>query len=109
MEESLAALILAALGHQARLAVFRRLITAGPGGLAAGALSATLDMPPSTLSHHLATLDHAGLVTARREGRHVHYAIVPEQVRALIGFLRDDCCAGRPALCGLGEQETTRA
>jgi DNA-binding transcriptional ArsR family regulator len=104
MEESQAALILASLGHEARLSVFRRLIAAGPEGIAAGSLSSALDMPPSTLSHHLSTLEHSGLVTARRDGRRLLYAIAPEAVRALLGFLRDDCCGGRPALCGLEDR-----
>jgi DNA-binding transcriptional ArsR family regulator len=109
MEESNAALMLAALGHAARLAVFRRLIVAGPDGVAAGSLSAMLDMPPSTLSHHLSALDHAGLIAARRDGRHILYAVMPEAVRALIGFLRDDCCGGQPSLCGLGEPAGARS
>jgi DNA-binding transcriptional ArsR family regulator len=108
MEESQAALMLAALGHEARLSVFRRLIAAGPDGVAAGALSSALDMPPSTLSHHLAALEHAGLIAGSRDGRRLLYAIVPDEVRALLSFLRDDCCGGRPALCGLGETETCR-
>jgi DNA-binding transcriptional ArsR family regulator len=108
MEHYDAALMLAALGHEARLAAFRHLIAAGPDGVVAGSLAAALDIPPSTLSHHLSALDHAGLVSSRREGRHVIYAVVPETVRALIGFLRDDCCGGRPALCGLGDREAAR-
>jgi DNA-binding transcriptional ArsR family regulator len=95
-----AALRFAALGHEARLTVFRRLISAGPGGVQAGALSAMLDMPPSTLSHHLSALEHSGLIIERRDGRRQIYAIVPEQVRMLLSFLRDDCCGGQPALCG---------
>ncbi len=106
MEESKAALILASLGHEARLAVFRRLISAGPEGVQAGSLSAMLDMPPSTLSHHLSALEHAGLIAGRRDGRRQIYAIVPEEVRALLSFLRDDCCGGNPALCGLGDPVT---
>lgn len=105
MEESDAALKLAALGHEARLAVFRRLISAGPEGVQAGALSAMLDMPPSTLSHHLSALEHAGLIAGRRDGRRQFYAIVPDDVRALLAFLRDDCCGGNPALCGLDDAE----
>jgi ArsR family transcriptional regulator, arsenate/arsenite/antimonite-responsive transcriptional repressor len=109
MEESQGALMLAALGHEARLSVFRRLIAAGPEGVAAGALSAALDMPPSSLSHHLSALDHAGLIAARRDGRHLFYSVVAPHVAALIGFLRDDCCGGRPELCGFapaGERTT---
>jgi DNA-binding transcriptional ArsR family regulator len=101
MEESQAAAMLAALGHEARLSVFRRLITAGPDGVPAGTLSSTLNMPPSTLSHHLSALEHAGLITSSRDGRRLLYAIVPSEVRKLLSFLRDDCCGGRPSLCGL--------
>lgn len=103
MKESQAALMLAALGHEARLSVFRRLIAAGPDGVPAGALSSALDMPPSTLSHHLATLEHAGLITSSRDGRRLLYAIVPSEVRTLLAFLRDDCCGGQPSLCGLAD------
>ena len=106
MEESSAAAIFAALGHEARLSVFRRLIAAGNEGLAAGELSGALGIPPSTLSHHLAALEHAGLISGRRDGRRQFYAIVPDHVRALIAFLRDDCCGGRPALCGLDQPGT---
>lgn len=100
MEESAAALRFSALGHDARLTVFRLLITAGPDGVAAGALSSALRMPPSTLSHHLAALEHAGLITSRRDGRRQLYAIAVGEVRALVSYLRDDCCEGQPALCG---------
>ena len=109
MKASNAALMFTALGHEARLAVFRRLIAAGPTGVAAGSLSSALDMPPSTLSHHLSALEHAGLIASNRDGRRLLYAIVPSEVRALVGFLRDDCCGGRPALCGMNsEVETCR-
>lgn len=99
--------MLAALGHEARLSVFRRLIAAGPDGVPAGALSSALDMPPSTLSHHLSTLEHAGLIQGNRDGRRLLYAVVAEEVRSLLSFLRDDCCGGRPALCGLSDAVET--
>lgn len=105
MEESEAAETFAALGHGARLAVFRRLIAAGPDGVAAGDLSAALVLPPSTLSHHLSALEQTGLITSRRDGRRLLYAIVTARVRVLIAFLRDDCCGGRPALCALEGQD----
>lgn len=108
MEESQAVLMLASLGHEARLSVFRRLIAAGPDGVPAGALSSALDMPPSTLSHHLSALEHAGLITGRRDGRRLLYAIAPAEIRALLSFLRDDCCGGNPSLCGFAEAAPCR-
>ncbi len=64
-----------ALAHETRLAVFRLLIPAGPEGLAAGVIGERLDVPPNSLSFHLGRLANAGLVSARREGRHLYYAV----------------------------------
>lgn len=99
MEESKAVESLAALAHPTRLAVFRALVTAGPGGLAAGDLARTAEVPASTLSSHLARLEHAGLVSARRQSRHIFYAAQFEAARLLIAFLMEDCCAGHPQIC----------
>jgi DNA-binding transcriptional ArsR family regulator len=95
---------LAALAHETRLAVFRRLVAAGPEGMAAGDIAAALDVAASTLSHHLAALDHAGLVSSTRRQRHIIYAIRIENVRGLIAFLVDDCCQGAPELCGISSR-----
>ncbi|HJN04808.1 MAG TPA: metalloregulator ArsR/SmtB family transcription factor [Alphaproteobacteria bacterium] len=65
---------LAALGHETRLSVFRLLVQAGPSGLAAGRLAATLALPGATLSFHLSHLVQAGLVRATRHGRSIVYA-----------------------------------
>ncbi len=67
--------------------------------MAAGGLADALGIPASTLSHHIAQLERAGLVSARRESRHIFYAISVPAVRALIGYLTEDCCGGRPELC----------
>ena len=91
---------LGALAHDHRLAAFRLLVREGPRGLSAGALARALAVAPSALSFHLSTLERAGLVTARRAGRNVNYAVAVEAVRGLIGFLTEDCCRGRPELCG---------
>lgn len=91
--------ILAALAQDARLAVFRLLVPAGPAGLPAGEIATTLGIPPSTLSFHLGQLEAAGLVSARRSGRSIGYALRAETFRDLLGFLTDDCCGGRPELC----------
>ncbi|KUR73212.1 ArsR family transcriptional regulator [Novosphingobium fuchskuhlense] len=91
--------LLSALAQKHRLAVFRLLVKAGPEGLPAGTIACEVGVRPNTLSTHLAILDHAGLVTARREGRSVIYAADYGAMRALLGFLVEDCCGGRPEIC----------
>ena len=85
---------LAALAHERRLALFRALVVAGPDGLSAGAIARALDVPPSSLSHHLGLLEQAGLATVRRAGRSLIYAADFAAMRALINFLLMDCCRG---------------
>lgn len=91
---------LAALGNALRLAVFRYVIQAGPAGRPAGEIAQALNVAPSTLSSHLATLQRCGLLASRRDRQRVIYAVDPAEVRALTGFLLDDCCRGQPELCG---------
>ncbi|RYE98730.1 MAG: transcriptional regulator [Oxalobacteraceae bacterium] len=87
---------LAALAHQSRLTTFRLLVQAGPGGMAASRISAALNVPASSLSFHLKELAHAGLVTARQEGRFVIYAARYDTMNAMLGFLTENCCGGNP-------------
>lgn len=90
---------LSALAHDTRLSVFRRLVSAGPGGENAGTLADALGVPAPTLSFHLKELERAGLVAARRESRNIIYAAHYSGMRALLDFLMKDCCAGRPEIC----------
>jgi DNA-binding transcriptional ArsR family regulator len=99
-EETIAAARLGALAHSARLKAFRLLIAAGPSGVASGEIAATLSVPPTAMSFHLSALERSGLIFARREGRHIYYAVQFDAVRALLAFLTEDCCRGRPELCG---------
>ena len=92
-----AAHLLSALAHEARLSVFRLLV--GQPDRPAGDLARALDMPPSTLSFHLKDLRTAGLVESRREGRQILYTANFQALTALLSFLADDCCAGKPELC----------
>lgn len=92
---------LRALAQPTRLAVFRLLVQAGPGGRSPGVIAAQLATAPSTLSHHLALLEQAGLATSRREGRMLFYAADYGGTRRLLDFLVEDCCQGRPELCGV--------
>lgn len=91
---------LSALGQETRLAVFRLLVRAGPDGLPAGRIARDLAVPPSTLSAHLAQLERAGLLSARRAERQIIYAVDFAGTRRLFAFLLEDCCQGRPELCG---------
>lgn len=99
MELLSATVALGALAQETRLRAFRLLVCAGPGGLPAGQVAETLDVPPATLSFHLKELARAGLVESRREGRSIRYALRVEGMRALLRFLSDDCCQGHPELC----------
>lgn len=91
---------LGALAHETRLSVFRALVTAGPDGMIAGAIAEHCGVPPSTMSHHLATLERAGLVQSERESRLIHYRADFGGMRRLLTFLMQDCCQGAPEMCG---------
>ncbi|MFZ5789972.1 MAG: ArsR/SmtB family transcription factor [Pseudomonadota bacterium] len=91
---------LAALAQETRLAVFRLLVRAGPSGLPAGSLARALGVQPSTLSHHLAELERARLVRRWRVERQIFCAADLAGARRLIAYLVEDCCDGRPEICG---------
>jgi DNA-binding transcriptional ArsR family regulator len=92
MEMTTATTRLAALAQETRLGIFRRLVRRGPEGMAAGEIAAALDIPPPTLSFHLAQLARAGLVTSRREGRSILYAADYAAIQGLVAFLYENCC-----------------
>jgi ArsR family transcriptional regulator len=96
MDEKAAVVALSALAQDMRLRIFRALVGAGPQGLTPGALSATLDVPGSTLSFHLKELMHAGLVSQQRDGRHLIYRPELAHMNALLGYLAAHCCGGEP-------------
>lgn len=85
---------LAALGHDARLSIFRLLVKAGDEGLRVGDIGAHLGLAPSTLAHHLTTLVDAGLVEQDKQGREVFNRVDFPAMRALVGFLTSECCSG---------------
>jgi DNA-binding transcriptional ArsR family regulator len=89
---------LAALAHENRLAVYRMLVEAGPDGLPAGSIADRLGVPPSSLTFHLQQLLHAGLVSQRRLGRQIIYAMVPAAINGLVAFLTENCCGS--GTCG---------
>ena len=99
MDNSAAIESLSALAQETRLEVFRLLVQAGPEGLYAGEIAARLDVLQNTLSTNLAVLSRAGLIQARREGRSIRYSADLGAMSALLGFLMQDCCGGRPETC----------
>jgi len=94
METTQAIQALSALAQESRLAIFQLLIQQGPSGLAAGAIGDKLDLPPATLSFHLAGLVRAGLAQSRQDGRFVYYTASFENMNGLVAFLTENCCQG---------------
>ena len=84
---------LAARGNPTRLAAFRLLVRAGPQGLATGALSERLGLPPSTLTHHLSHLLKVGLVRQERQGTTLLCIADFDGIDAVVAALKTECCA----------------
>ncbi len=85
---------LAALGHDARLSIFRLLVRAGEEGLRVSDIGEHLGLAPSTLAHHLSALVDAGLVVQDKRGREVFNRVDFPAMRRLVGFLTSECCSG---------------
>ena len=99
---------LGALAQETRLSVFRLLVRRGPSGMKAGDIAKELRVTPSTLSHHLAHLERAGLLRSWRVQRQIFYAAEFDGMRRLLTFLTEDCCQGRPEMCG-GVTQVTKS
>jgi ArsR family transcriptional regulator, arsenate/arsenite/antimonite-responsive transcriptional repressor len=106
MESEIALAKLSALAQDTRLAIFRRLVRAGPAGESAGAIAEALRTPAPTLSFHLKELERAGLIAQRRESRSLIYAARYDGMRELLAYLMEDCCAGHPEICNFKPVET---
>lgn len=100
MKQRNALAALAALAQDTRLAVFRYLVTVGPDGASAGDIAQAVKVAAPTLSFHLKQLEQARLVTSQRRSRSIIYSADYERMRALLAFLMEDCCRGRPEICG---------
>ncbi|MEM6354335.1 MAG: metalloregulator ArsR/SmtB family transcription factor [Pseudomonadota bacterium] len=94
MNDGDAAPALAALGHEARLGLFRLLVKAGPEGLSIGEIQAHLGLAPSTLAHHLRALVEVGLVSQEKRGRSVMNRAEFERMHAVLGYVEKECCQG---------------
>jgi ArsR family transcriptional regulator, arsenate/arsenite/antimonite-responsive transcriptional repressor len=87
-----------AMGTEARLRIMQLLLSAHPEGLIVGDIQQELDIPNSTLSHHLEKLKAEDLVSARREGTFLHYTANTEALQELLRFLYAECCTRSKAL-----------
>ena len=100
MDEFAIVRCLGALAHEHRLRIFRLLVKCGPSGMPAGEIAEKIGVGPTNTSFHLKELDHAGLLRASRQARYIRYAIDVEGMRKLLTYLTEECCQGRPELCG---------
>ncbi|MGH1368486.1 MAG: ArsR/SmtB family transcription factor [Maritimibacter sp.] len=99
MESNTAIQAFAALAHPQRLEIIRRLVRAGRAGLAAGDISAALEVQPSTASNNLSVLANAGLIRAERQGRTIRYFAAYDALGGVITYLMEECCEGQLSAC----------
>jgi ArsR family transcriptional regulator len=88
----------AAMGAEPRLRIMRLLLSAHPDGMIVGDIGGEVDIPSSTLSHHLDKLKNEGLVKVRREGTFLWYSANTEALQELLGFLYAECCTRNKAI-----------
>ena len=87
-----------AMGTEARLRIMQLLMTAEPAGLVVGDIQSELEIPNSTLSHHLDKLKNEGLVSVKRESTFLRYTANTEALQELMQFLWSECCTRNRAL-----------
>ena len=87
-----------AMGTEPRLRIMQLLLSAHPDGLVVGEIQSELDIPNSTLSHHLDKLRNEGLVLVRREGTFLRYSANTEALQEVLQFLYAECCTRNKAV-----------
>ncbi len=90
--------MLSAMGTEPRLRIMQLLLSAYPDGMIVGEIGSELEIPSSTLSHHLEKLKNEDLVTVRREGTFLWYSANTEALKELLGFLYAECCTRNKAI-----------
>ena len=88
----------AALGTEVRLQILRLLLSAHPDGMVVGEIQSELEIPASTLSHHLEKLRGEGLATVQRESTFLRYTANTAALEELLGFLFAECCSRSKAV-----------
>lgn len=99
MDKNTATTVFESLSSGIRLDVFRLLIKQGLNGMVAGEISSTLGIPANNLSFHLKAMVHAGMVSVVQEGRFQRYRADLNLMFALITYLSEECCNGKPEQC----------
>jgi len=87
-----------AMGTEPRLRIMQLLLSAHPEGLVVGEIQEELDIPNSTLSHHLDKLRNEGLVQVQRESTFLRYTADTDALQQLLQFLYAECCTRNKAL-----------
>jgi ArsR family transcriptional regulator len=87
-----------AMGTEPRLRIMQLLLSAHPDGLVVGEIQQELEIPNSTLSHHLDKLRNEGLVAVRRDSTFLHYTANTEALQELLRFLYAECCTRNKAI-----------
>lgn len=98
MDQSKVLAALAALAHETRLDLVRLLVPLGSAGMPAGHIAQALGLAAPRLSFHLAALEQAGLLTARRVARNVIYSVDANGLGGTISYLLNDCCCEDPTI-----------
>ena len=89
---------LAAMGAEPRLRIMRLLLAAHPHGLVVGEIQQELEIPGSTLSHHLEKLKNEDMVLVRRESQFLRYTANAEVLKEVLSFLFAECCSRSKAV-----------
>ena len=90
--------MLSAMGTEPRLRIVQLLLSAHPTGMVVGEIGSELNIPSSTLSHHLDKLKNENLVKVRRDGTFLWYTANTEALRELLQFLFSECCTRNKAV-----------
>ena len=90
--------LLSQLGNMTRLKIVRELVQVGEGGMPVGEIRNILDIPNSTLSHHLSHLRGVGLVRQEREGTVLRCFVNFDHIDGIVSFLTEHCCAADSTL-----------
>jgi ArsR family transcriptional regulator, arsenate/arsenite/antimonite-responsive transcriptional repressor len=87
-----------AMGTESRLRIMQLLLSAHPEGMVVGEIGDELEIPSSTLSHHLEKLKNEDLVNVRRDGTFLWYSANTASLQKLLGFLYAECCTRNKAI-----------